>query len=161
MSKDILNPMTMDEAKELSQSLCGKQFGFIYQDLFVLISLIGMSWKEVSPPNPTCYQYTLEGGLWSMPMADLLLLPLQFEADCGGFAIEPSFVDKRLIFPTPTRPGHKDAWIWSDTKFLLERLSSLVAKPDISGRFPHRCPRCRSPAYISLFSIECSKPACG
>jgi hypothetical protein len=31
----------------------------------------------------------------------------------------------------------------------------------IKAKFPHRCPRCRSPAYISLFSIECSKPACG
>lgn len=34
-----------------------------------------------------------------------------------------------------------------------------IANIDIS-RFPHKCPRCKSAAYVGLITVECSRKGC-
>jgi hypothetical protein len=50
--------------------------------------------------------------------------------------------------------------VWGYAPRYFQHALAAEPKKDLS-RYPHRCPKCQSPAYLGFNSIECSKDGCG
>jgi hypothetical protein len=55
----------------------------------------------------------------------------------------------------------KPRWLVSREDFYaVDRSAGRPSDPIDLAQFPHQCPRCSSPAYVGLTSVECSRAGC-
>lgn len=77
------------------------------------------------------------------------------------------------LSPLITRGVASEFHLWENAESLWDKIVFLCGwypgafdiidrnhKPEPSGKFPHRCPKCGHPAYVGFTSIECSQRAC-